>query len=105
MPEGEQIATPLEPPSAPVTQLGAFGAHTPWHEAAPLVPTQAWLPQSTGFPHWPAVHVWSPLPEHCVVPAVQTPEHCAPVQAPLAHAWGAPHVPVPSQVSRPVPMH
>ena len=64
VPEAVHVCTPLAPPSAFATQLVAFGAHTPWHDAAPLEPTHAWLPQSTGFPHWPAVHVWSPLPEH-----------------------------------------
>jgi hypothetical protein len=51
------------------------------------------------------VHVWSPLPEHWKVPAVQTPEHCPLVQAPLPHGTAVPHVPVASQVWSPVPMH
>jgi hypothetical protein len=35
VPEAEQVATP------PTTQLVVFGAHTPWHDALPLAPTQA----------------------------------------------------------------
>jgi hypothetical protein len=31
----------LEPPLAPGTQLVVFGAQLPWHDAAPLAPTQA----------------------------------------------------------------
>jgi hypothetical protein len=32
--------------------------------------------QATGLLHWPVeLHVWTPLPEHCVAPGVQTPEH------------------------------
>jgi hypothetical protein len=54
-PVAEQVCTPLAPL---VAQRVAFGAHTPWHDAAPApVTTHAWLPQSTGLPHWPPVHV------------------------------------------------
>jgi hypothetical protein len=45
------------------------------------------------------------LPEHCEVPAVQEPEHCVPVHAPLAQACAVPQVPFAPQVSRPLPMH
>ena len=41
-PEAVHVCTPLPgPPSALLTQLVVFGAHTPWHDAPPLVPTQA----------------------------------------------------------------
>jgi hypothetical protein len=41
-PEAVHVCTPLPgPPSALFTQLVVFGAHTPWHDAPPLVPTQA----------------------------------------------------------------
>ncbi len=42
VPVAEQVCTVLvEPPSASVAQLVAFGAHTPWHDAPAPVPTQA----------------------------------------------------------------
>jgi hypothetical protein len=48
----------VAPPSASIAQRVAFGAQTPWHAAEPVpVAMQAWLPQSTGLPHCPAVQV------------------------------------------------
>ncbi len=107
VPEAEQVATPLvEPPSATATQVVALGAHTPWHDAPPLLSsTQAWLLQATALPHWPFVHVSIPLPEHWEVPARQTPWHCVPMQVPLVHCTGGLHAPVASQVSRPATVH
>lgn len=82
------------------------GAHTPWHDAEALVAAmQAWLPQSTGLPHWPPVHVCRPLPEHCVLPEVHEPEHAPAVQAPLAQETAVPQLPLESQVCTPLPTH
>jgi hypothetical protein len=68
--------------------------------------THVELVQATAVPQAPAaVHVWTPLPEHCTAPGVQTP-----VQAPLTHAWllhatAVPQAPAAVQVSTPLPEH
>jgi hypothetical protein len=77
----------------------ALGVHEPWH--APL--THAWFTHGIAVPHWPVLpQVCTPLPEHCIAPVVQLPEHWPPEQSPPAHAWGgllhtplAPHVATP----------
>jgi hypothetical protein len=91
VPEDVHAATPLVgPPSPAAAHVVVFGAQTPWHDAPLVSSTQVWLPQSTGFPHWPALHVWTPLPEHCVVPAKQTPWHWVPTQVPVVQGTPAP---------------
>jgi hypothetical protein len=52
--------------------------HTPVH--APE--THAWVVQGVVAPHVPSVpHACTALPEHCVAPAEQGPEHWPPVHA------------------------
>ena len=52
----------------------APGLHTPVHELLPLVVVQT--EGHAELVHWPlASHVWSVVPEHCVAPGLQTPEH------------------------------
>jgi hypothetical protein len=63
------------------------------------------LPQSTAAAHWPLLHDCTPLPEHCDVPARQTPEHCVPMQVPVVHGTPAAHAPVAPHVSRPSEAH
>jgi hypothetical protein len=64
------------------------------------------LLQATAVPHVPPDwHVCTPLPEHCVAPAVQLP-----VQTPLTHveplqATAVPQVPFDWQVWTPLPEH
>jgi hypothetical protein len=42
VPVTEHVSTPtVDPPSSDVAQRVAFGAHSPWHDALPLVPTHA----------------------------------------------------------------
>src|SRR3974390_312107 len=58
-------------PAPPASQLGAF-------EVEPAQASAVQLPvtQGQGVPHWPVEsQVWmEPVPEHCWVPGVQTPE-------------------------------
>ena len=76
------------------------------HEPTQAPATHAWPVQAVAVPHCPdALHDWTPLPEHCVVPGTQVP-----MQAPATHAWlvhaaGLPHAPVGPQVSTPLPTH
>jgi hypothetical protein len=53
------------------------------------------------------VQVWTPLPEHCLVPGVHEPEHIAPpstsAQTELEQEAGAPHCPIESHVCTPLP--
>lgn len=80
----------------------APGSHTPVQ--APV--TQAWLGQGTGALHVPlALHVSTPLLEHCFVPGVQTPEHAPPTHAWLVHAAPSCHVPLASQDCTTGPLH
>ena len=59
-----------------------------------------------GAPHCPtALHVWTPLPEHCFCPGAHTPAHAPFTHVWLVHAEGAPHCPLPSQVCTPLPEH
>lgn len=52
-----------------------------------------------------ALHVWTPLPEHWVLPGAQTPVHPPATQAWLPQSIGAPQAPVPSQTSTAFPAH
>ena len=52
-----------------------------------------------------AVHVSTPLPEHCVDPGAQTPVHTPATHDWLTHATGALHVPFDPHVSTPLPEH
>jgi hypothetical protein len=101
-----------QPPSVPhvsvsvpqLPQATGFvcpGAHEPTQ--APL--THVLLPHGVGVPHEVSVHVWTPLPEHCVWPMVHVPWHCPFTQVPLAHATPGPHWPHGSQVSTSAPEH
>jgi hypothetical protein len=48
--------------------------HVPLEQVAEAFGTD--VVQATGLLHWPVeLQVWTPLPEHCVAPGVQTPEH------------------------------
>ena len=51
-----------------------------------------------------ALHVWTPLPEHCFAPGVHA-AHAPPTQTgvPPPQAAAAPQLPVASQVSTPLP--
>lgn len=75
-----------------------LGVHEPTH--AP--PAHAWFEHATALLHWPfAPQVWTPFPEHVVVPGMHTPPH-----APLTHVnWQAlarPHVPEAVHVATPL---
>jgi hypothetical protein len=71
---------------------------------APL--TQAWLVQAAGALHTPlALHVSTPLFEHCVVPGVHDPVHAPPTQAWLVHPTGGLQAPLVLHVSTPLPEH
>jgi hypothetical protein len=64
------------------------GVHTPVH----VPEMQAWLAHGVDMLHTPlAVHVCTPLFEHCTFPVVHTPHTPAPLQNPPAHAAAAPH--------------
>jgi hypothetical protein len=68
--------------------------------------THVELVHATAVPHAPAaLHVCTPLPEHCTAPGVHTPVH-----APLTHAWllhaaAVPHAPLALHVCTPLPEH
>jgi hypothetical protein len=49
--------------------------------------------------------VRTPLPEHCVVPGVQTPVQAPATHAAFEHGIALLHVPVRSQVCTPLPEH
>ena len=69
-----------------------------WHVPASHIP----VPQSTGVPQVPSSpHVWTPLPEHCVLPGEQS-VHAPETHARFVHATAVPHVPVELQVWTPV---
>jgi hypothetical protein len=69
------------------------GVHMPWH----VPETHAWLTQGAAVPHCPAaLHVSTPLPEHCVEPGVQTPTHI-----PATHAWFAQEPQLPVRLPQP----
>jgi hypothetical protein len=66
------------------------GVHVPVQEPA----TQAWFTQVTGALHCPtALHVWTPLLEHCFAPGVQIPVQVPLTQADPAHVTAVPHCP------------
>lgn len=79
------------------------GAH--WPVQAPLM--QVWLTHAAGLPQEPpALHVWTPLPEHCVVVGLHA------TQVLLRHAGVCPphvvtvdQVPVVSHCSMLLPRH
>jgi hypothetical protein len=80
------------------------GSHTPWH--APF--THVALLHRTGSAHCPSEpQLWTPLPEHCVVPWVQGPAHAS-VQSehdPLGHATAGRRLPWRSQLTTFPPLH
>jgi hypothetical protein len=62
------------------------------------------LAQATGVLQLPvASQVWTPAPEHCVVPGTQTPVHLPATQAVPAHAMPAPQAPLAVHVSTLLP--
>lgn len=63
--------------------------------------------QATGASHAPATHVCTPPAAHCVLPFMHTPHVPVSLQNGVAvgHAVAAPHAPVASHVSTPLPMH
>jgi hypothetical protein len=64
------------------------------------------LVQTTELPQLPlALQVWTPFPEHCVLPGAQTPLQPPDTQAWLPQSIGEPHWPVESQISTPLPEH
>ena len=68
--------------------------------------TQVELVHATAVPQAPAeVHVWTPLPEHCTAPGVQTPVHAPLTHAWLLHATAVPQVPLALHVWTPLPEH
>jgi hypothetical protein len=68
--------------------------------------THAWLVHGAGVPHVPlALHVWTPLFEHCFVPGVHTPAQAPFTQAWLVHAAPSCHVPLVSHVCTTSPLH
>ena len=78
------------------------------HDApSPPAPATQVVPEHVaGKPHVPvALHVSTPLFEHCVVPCTQTPLHAPPTHVDAEHATGEPHVPVVLHVSTPLPEH
>ena len=80
----------------------APGVQDPAH--APL--THAWLVQLATLPHVPlALHVCTPLPEHCVFPGTHTPTQPPPVHAEFEQETGALHCPLAPHVCTELPEH
>jgi hypothetical protein len=72
--------------------------------------THVWLVHATGEPQIPvALHVSTPLPEHCSAPGLQDPAHCPPTPPSVGllqmpeHFEGVPHVPIAPHVSTLLP--
>ncbi len=76
-------------------------AQTPVHDP----PVHVWLVQGVALPHAPlALHVWTPVPEHCVVPGAHTPVQPPPTQAIIPQSTGSAQRPDDVQVWTPLPV-
>ena len=99
-PEGSHVWVPV--PAA--EHCTAPGAHTPWHAAPVEVAVHALFVQSEAGPQLPlALHVCTPLPEHCVEFGAQTPLQPPLTQASLPQSIGAPHCPFAPQMRTALP--
>ena len=53
----------------------------------------------------PALHVCTPLPEHCNAPGEHVPLHAPLTHAKVVQATAPPHVPLEVHVCTPLPLH
>jgi hypothetical protein len=62
--------------------------------------------QALAAPQLPlALHVWTPLPEHCAEPGVHVPVHAPLTHACAVHGTGVPQVPLAPHACTPLPEH